>query len=322
MAYAKLIPSCVLLVGLLAVAPLAQAQLGVQVSQGRIDIVADGNTVTSYVYLDPEIPRPYFAHLHAPGGVQVSRNHPPAENDKADHPTYHPGLWLAFGDLSGADNWRLKTAVAHVRMLQTPTTTGEQVDFAVENRYLSADDPASVICTEWCRYEVHATGDGYLLTWDSTFFSDHEFWFGDQEEMGLAFRVATPLRVETKGEGLPPATGTILDSQGRKNAAEVWGQFANWVDYSGQLDGAAAGITLFCHPSNFQPSRFHARDYGFLTANPFSTAAFKLGPPSKTVVKPGASLRLRYGVLLHAGKSLDANALDSNYKSYLDLTGK
>lgn len=322
MAFATRIAASILPALLLATAPAAYAQLGVQVSQGRIDIVAGDSTVASYVYLDPEISRPYFAHLHGPGGVQVSRNHPPTSADKADHPTYHPGLWLAFGDLSGSDNWRLKAAVAHVRMLQTPTTSGDRVSFAVENRYLSGDDKAKVLCTEWCRYEIHARPDGYLLLWDSTFFSDREFWFGDQEEMGLAFRVATRLRVETKGEGLPPGTGTILDSHGRKNAAEVWGQSATWVDYSGQLDGTAVGITLFCHPANFRPSRFHARDYGFLTANPFSTAAFKLGPPSKTVVQPGESLRLRYGVLLHAGKPLDAKTLASNYESYLLITGE
>jgi hypothetical protein len=58
---------------------------------------------------------------------------------------------------------------------------------------------------------------GYLLRWQSTFrSSDHAFTFGDQEEMGLGLRVATPLMV-TKG-------GTIVNNEGRRNEAEVWGR--------------------------------------------------------------------------------------------------
>ena len=60
-------------------------------------------------------------------------------------------------------------------------------------------------------------------------------------------------------------------------------------------------MTIFCHPENFRPSWFHARDYGLLAANPFGRAAFNKGEPSKVVVKPGESLRLRYGMLVHAG---------------------
>ena len=48
---------------------------------------------------------------------------------------------------------------------------------------------------------------GYLLTWDSTFSSDRSFYFGDQEEMGLGIRVATPIRVERGDGGSAPARG-------------------------------------------------------------------------------------------------------------------
>lgn len=297
-----------------------KAELRATVSDEQIDLLEDDQLIAAYVYGDPKIGRPYFAHLHAPGGVQVSRNHPPiAGKDKTDHAEFHPGLWLAFGDLSGADNWRLKAKVAHARLVQSPIAGENYVAFAVENRYLTAEQGPETICKELCRYELHATSSGYLLTWDCTFSGDREFWFGDQEEMGLGVRLATPLRVENKDDNLPPGTGTILDSQGRRNAAEVWGTSSNWVDYFGSLGETPAGIAIFCHPKNFRPTYFHARDYGFITANPFATAAFKLGPPSRTVVKPGGSLRLRYGVLLHAGEQLDAAALDDAYQRYVRL---
>jgi len=48
------------------------------------------------------------------------------------------------------------------------------------------------------------------------FFSDHEFYFGDQEEMGIVCRVATPICVERGVVGnLQAGNGTMLDSLGR-----------------------------------------------------------------------------------------------------------
>jgi hypothetical protein len=157
------------------------------------------------------------------------------------------------------------------------------------------------------------------LVWDSTFTADDEFSFGDQEEMGLGIRVATPMRVEKGNGSLPPGTGTIIDAKGRKNGAEVGGNSADWCDYSGTVDGKHVGITIFCHPDNFRPSWFHARDYGFVAANAFGRAAFKKGEPSKIVVKPGDEFRLRYGILVHADGDGQLPDLNAAYQEYVQL---
>ena len=173
------------------------------------------------------------------------------------------------------------------------------------------------------RFSVLVRPHGYLLLWDSTFYGAEEFYFGDQEEMGLGFRVATPLRVDTESTtNLSAGNGTIVDSEGRKNGGEIWGNAADWCDYSGTLDGHRIGITLFCHPDNFRPSWFHARDYGLLEANPFGRGAFGKGDKSKVVVKAGEELRLRYGVFVHAaaeGKEID---LAAAYDNYLEAASK
>ena len=162
------------------------------------------------------------------------------------------------------------------------------------------------------RYTFLVRPGGYLLVWDSTFSSDEEFAFGDQEEMGLGIRVATPLTVESGG--------TIVDAQGRKNGRQVWGNDAAWCDYRGTIDDERVGMAIFCHPDNFRRSWFHARDYGLLVANPFGRRAFGKGEPSTVVVKPGEEFRLRYGILLH-GQS-DEGRLDLNaaYTDYLNVT--
>ena len=75
----------------------------------------------------------------------------------------------------------------------------------MRNEYLDQKDPSKVVCNEIARYTFLARPAGFLLIWDSTFSSDKEFYFGDQEEMGLGFRVATPLRVGKKDKDTVPA---------------------------------------------------------------------------------------------------------------------
>jgi hypothetical protein len=307
--------------------PQGAAQEGQKVNlepaPGQVKITIAGKPFAIYSYDDKTITRPYFAHVHAPGGVQVTRNHPPVEgSDLVDHPTFHPGIWMSFGDISGNDYWRLQAPVRHVKFVEEPAGGADRGSFAVENSYRGQKNPEEEVCREVARYEVRALPGGYLLLCDSTFSGDKEFSFGDQEEMGLGFRVATPIRAERKSEGSVPAgNGEIRDAQGRVNEQEIWGNAADWCDYTGQRDGQTVGLAILCHPKNFRPSWFHARDYGMLEANPFGRAAFGKGNASQAPVRPGETMRLRYGVFVHAG---DAPAADPAvaYNEYIKLAGE
>jgi hypothetical protein len=233
--------------------------------------------------------RPYFKHLRTRGGIPITRNFPPNKEagDRDDHPTMHPGLWLSFGDLSGVDFWRNKGLVKQGD--QSGDTTNDHASFTMQNEYCQDD---RLICTEKCVYSIEPHPLGYLLTWESTFRSDQaDFYFGDQEEMGLGLRVATPLNVLDGGE--------IVNSDGRRNGKEVWGQQADWCRYGGVINDKKVGAVLMPDPKNFRRSWFHARDYGLLVANPFGRKAMTKGEVSKVVVPRGKDFRLRFGVLVY-----------------------
>lgn len=251
--------------------------------------------VLRYVYRDEAIPRPYFCDVHTPSGLQVTRHHPPAENDLQDHATFHPGIWLAFGDLSGADSWRGKAAVEHVEFVEEPAIRNGSVSFRVRNRYWNPAHDAA-LCDEVCHFELSRTDNAYLLTLDSRFTSECEFAFGDQEEMGLGVRMATAL-VEKQGTG-----ALITDSEFRTTARSVWGHASDWCDYSGAIERKPVGVTLLSHPENVRRPWWHARDYGLLVANPFGQQAFTGGDPGRLVVAPGNAFRLRYGIVIHDGR--------------------
>lgn len=283
--------------------------------QGRMEILLDGEQFATYVYRNPEIPRPYFANIFVPGGIKVTRNHPPAEGDSQDHDKMHTGIWLAFGDLSGQDYWRLKAPVEHVRFVAEPVADGDVLKFAVENRYLTEDRKREV-CREICKYELHRVPDGVLLVSDSEFSSEQDsFYFGDQEELGLGVRMTTPIAVAS-GNG-----GRILNSEGKINQTEVWGTPADWCDYSGPLAGKYVGMTIMPHPDNIRRAWCHARDWGFMAMNPFGRNAFTGGEKSKVVVRAGEKFPLRYGVLIHWHDVAEDFDPHRGYDTYLDTIG-
>ncbi len=263
----------------------------------RLEIRYNGMPVATYVFRDEQISRPYFSNVFAPNGEQVTRRHPtdPVVNKgNDDHDTYHPGIWLAFGDLGGEDYWRNDARVRHVRFLEAPKVDGSSATFAVENVYETSADPVKPICKELCTYTIFAETNSYYLISKSVFSSDGEFAFGDQEEMGLGVRLATRFTVQH-------GTGTIRNSEGGTNERETWGRPADWCSYYGTHEGMRVGVTIMPSPGNFRRSWFHTRDYGLMVANPFGTKAMTGAnddaiAPGSTPVHPDRDFRLGFGV--------------------------
>ena len=272
---------------------------------GRVVVFQGKGAVATYVYADPQTPRPYFTALKAPSGTPVTRNHPPQAGDRDDHPLMHPGLWLAFGDLNSADSWRLKARVEHETFVSSPTPApavadgdrekqAEGAGFTVRNRYLSADGKTA-LCREVTRYRFLPRPAGLLILMETRIEAEHgPLSFGEQEEMGLGVRVATPIAVAS-GRG-----GRLLDSEGRRNEKEIWGKTAAWCDYAGPTAAGWTGVALFAARRNPRPSWWHVRDYGVFVANGFGPrSAAEPGTPARLEISRGKTLQLTYGVFIH-----------------------
>jgi hypothetical protein len=294
--------ACVIAVTLLWAQRGTAATVRFEKEAVQLKIYAKDDLLARYVFDDPKIPRPYFCDVHVPGGAQVTRNHPPVPGkDATDHDTFHPGIWLAFGDLGGADFWRNKGRV-EVCFIAGPQVEGSRGWFAVRNKYMDGDRE---VCIEDCAYSVELLPQGWELRQESRFTGARAFAFGDQEEMGLGIRVATPLAVKNGGQ--------MRNSEGLENEKAIWGKTAAWCDYTGTIDGEKVGMLVMTDPSNFRSSWMHARDYGFLAANPFGQQAFTNGAKSLINVSPGDALTLGYGIYIHRGLDFDPQAAYRDY---------
>lgn len=256
-------------------------------------VITDGpEPVTEFVYKDEKILRPYFANVHVPGGFGVTRPHPPdPATGSADHADMHPGIWMGFGDVSGHDFWRNKGRIVHERFVLEPTASADQVSIVTVSTMQgeNGEKLAKVLNA----FLLARLPGGWRLDWKARITPQVDgFYFGDQEEMGLGVRVATPL---TERSG-----GLITSSEHRTTAGETWGQRAAWCDYSGMIDGRRVGVLLVPDPVNPHPCWWHNRDYGVFVANPFGRQAMKQGEESRIEVKKGQSYPFNHSVYLYS----------------------
>jgi len=281
-----------------------------------LQITIGGKPFASYYTGSSKIPRPYFAHVKTPSGIQVSRNHPPIEGkDSMDHDTYHPGIWLTFAGINGNDYWRLKKKTEHEMFIGKPESGAGRGSFTVSNFYLdSKDSTGNRIAHEICKYTILVRPSYYILIYDSTISSDeNDLVFGDDQEYGLGIRVQTPIE-ERHG-------GQILNADGLKGAEKLYGKASDWCDYSGVIDNKLIGMTVMPDPKNFRRSWYHARDYGLIAANPFGRKKVAGGEESEVLVKKGEKFHLGFGVAIYSvpkGTKVDRKTM---YQAYLKAIG-
>ena len=256
----------------------------------RIDVAHDGQAIATYYFAHPQTRRPFFAHVKTLDGIQVTRNFPPIEGvDPTDHASMHPGISYGYAVLNGDNFWHNdRGVVTHERFTATPRATGDVAEFSVKNRYTGTDK--SIICVEEANYRFTINEDGYLIAMSNQFSSDQEFYFGVREEMGLAIRVASPIRVRDAG-------GSILSASGGKNEEGTWGRVDRWWDYFGSIDGRSVGLQVMS--GNAQDVWSHSRDYGVLVANPFPLDNAE-NKGKRTPVRAGDTFSLKFAVQVHS----------------------
>jgi hypothetical protein len=236
---------------------------------------------------------------------------PDAPGETHDHP-HHRSLWIAHGEVNGADNWSEEPGHARTVHESFDQITGGDVfgAFRSTSRWVSADN--SPLLTQQLGVIAWATdGDVRIVDFDIDLraaFGDVDF--GDTKEGGiLSARVATEMDV--------PRTGRISNVYGGVNEAETWGKASHWCDYSGTVGGVSAGIAVLDHPLSFRyPTHWHVRNYGLMTANPFGYAAYTNGAKHGGHILPqGDSLAFKYRMILHGGDCLSARIAER----YLDF---
>lgn len=277
----------------------------------RVRVDVNGRLLTEYFFTN--VPRPYCYPLIGPGNLAMTRSWPMASppGEAHDHP-HHRSFWFAHGKVNGQDFWSEEKSfgkIVHQGFDETSSGTNVGV-IKARNHWVAAD--GKIVCSDerTLKFYTPVRAGEQVLDFEITLkASQGELTLGDTKEGTFALRVAESMRL--KG-----GQGHILNSEGARDD-KTWGKRANWCDYSGPVNGQAAGIAIFDHPGNPRhPTWWHVRDYGLFAANPFGRHDFeklKDTTAGDLRVPAGDSVTFRYRVLLHLGE-LTAAQLDERYR--------
>ena len=263
-----------------------------QTDSSTLTITVNDQPFTIYNY-SSQLPKPFFLPVTTAGGVVLNRALEDASD--ADHP-HHKGIWNAIDEVNGVKFWAEKGVIRNTAV-EILTASGSTASFRATNEWRHPESGRPEVL-ETVTVTIYPNR---LLVYDMTFSAPtNNVVFEDTKEGLFGFRVAPSMK-EKNG-------GRVVASDGSKTTAQCWGKPFSWVDYSGEVGGKTAGVTIMDHPENFRPSRYHVRDYGLFSISPFGEKAYTNGAQDAKPVelKPGATLRLRYAMYFHDGDAAAA----------------
>jgi hypothetical protein len=295
---------------------------GVTITQdaGSLTVRLNDQVFTKYVFAGA--PKPYCWPVIAPTGDPITRAFPmeKVEGEKQDHP-HQRSLWFTHGSVNGVDFWAEtdKSGRQVHRKFDAVEGGPKMGHIRAVNDWMTPDGKKVCEDTRDLRFYV-PQGDSAesprVVDFDITIrATEGPVTFGDTKEGMFGVRVATSMDVDQKDKSV--RGGKITNSRGETDA-KTWGKPAEWVDYSGPVNGKMVGVTIMNHPSSFRhPTHWHVRTYGLFAANPFGLHDFyadKTKDGSHTIAK-GESITFRYRLIFHSGDADAAKPADA-YAAY------
>jgi hypothetical protein len=226
-------------------------------------------------------------------------------DDKYDHP-HHKGIWFSVDEINRSRHWMERDLVQN-QQVELEGSGTDSARLKLVNNWL--DEKGQLVLIEKSTVTFHPNR---LIEYDAELIAAvDDLHIGDTKEGMFAIRV--PASMKEKGGG-----GIVTNSDGLKTTKECWGKTADWVNYDGPIEGHMFGVTIMDAPQNPWRSRYHVRDYGLFSVNPFGAGAYTGGsedkqPPHDRTLKKGESLRFKYGAWIH-GPNVTPEQINEIYK--------
>jgi hypothetical protein len=296
---------------LLSLTAMAQVRL----APDSVSVNIDGKPFTTFHY-GAEAAKPFLAPLRSASGKIVTRRFPMemVQGESRDH-LHHRGLWFTYDDVNGAKFWENDPSYANKqnkgRVVVKSTEWKDGDKSGALNAVMEWRDMNGKVLLVENRSTVFHNSDPKLRVMDFniTLTAAVDVTLGDTKEGAFAIRLAEEF-TEKRG-------GKIVNADGLATMKQVWGKKSNWVDYSAELDGEKLGVAIFDHPSNpGHPTRWHARDYGLFSLNPFGQHGFDEAEQPKIVkLATGQKLNFKWRVVIHSGDA-ESGGVAALYKAY------
>lgn len=278
--------------------PKPKAVFNLRRSSEGLNISLDGRPIATYNVVSR--PKPVIWPLRDLEGDLIVRGYPMIHvaGESTDHP-HHCGIWLGHGSVSGHDFW-LDSGGRIVNQSLKPLTPRESYaigKFKAVAKWITRKGEPLIQDTRVITF--YPADHEYMMDFEIYLknITHGDLVFEDSKEGTFGLRIPDSMR-------LAGGDGHILSATGLRDS-QVWGTRANWVDYSGTVDGKTLGFLFMDAPDSYgHPTYWHARDYGLFAANPFGEHFFVKGAPKGAGdhnVPAGGVLHLHYRILVHPG---------------------
>ncbi|SFJ38827.1 DUF6807 domain-containing protein [Planctomicrobium piriforme] len=227
--------------------------------------------------------------------------------DFYDHP-HHKGIWFSVDEINGIKFWMEESRVA-VQSVEVEQGKGNPAVIKFVSHWLDKKD-APVLKEE----TTVSFYPNRLMTYDVKLSAAGEsVKIGDTKEGMFAIRLPNSMREYAGG-------GPVTNADGANGTKEAWGKPSHWVNYNGPVDGHVFGVAIMDSPKNPWASRYHVRDYGLFSINPFGAGAYTAETPEPQPahareLKAGEDLHFKYGIWIHDG-ALGADEINKVYEGF------
>jgi hypothetical protein len=262
------------------------------------------------VVCDPAQPKPYVYPLATLQGVGLTANAP------ADH-TWHHSLWFSWKYIDGVNYWEAEGAATNQNKGRTTIKSASfrrgadfsaRVEMVLE--YAPEGQPTVLREARTMAFSAPRADGSYAIDWDARFtVGAREIKLDRTPPSGKSGGYAGLSLRFPKG-----LTGwDFLTSAGAQSADAGNGKPARWADFSGPTQsGPAAGIAVLEHPANPR----HPSAWYLNASHPYFSPALVYHEPM--TLQPGATMRLRYRVLVHEGRA-DKERLEAEFDQFARL---
>ncbi|GHC66875.1 PmoA family protein [Roseibacillus persicicus] len=300
--------------------PRGEVEATVAVEKGekaKFRVEVGGELFTEY--LTEGFSNPILYPIFNERGQGMTRDWPVTLEGRAgeshDHP-HHKSLFIGHEDINGVDFWHdTREGDGRIEHARTIETRGGEGRALIRTFNLWKDAEGEVICSDTREMKFgELDGVRYLDLELNVHASHGELVFAEKKDGVVGLRTHPDLRLTAAPEvGVDEVFGQAENSEG-VTGKEVWGKKANWVHYWGEIDGQAGGVAILAHPESArEPTWWHARDYGLVSANPFGPV--KEGGDGELTLPEGESLTLRYRFLFH-GREKEQIDISKFYAAY------
>jgi hypothetical protein len=282
----------------------------IRVGDDQAEVRVDGQPFTTFHY-HTKWDKPFLHPLRTPAGVILSRGYPvsPMPGDSGDH-VWHRGIWFGHGDINGEDFWREQGRDKTSRLVLhgVPTVSGARLEALLHMQSAKSGILGSVRKT----FTFRSAGEAAFIDVVIDVSADRgvALTFGDTDDGGFGVRLREEFRQDRGAK--------LANSEGLAGTENIWGKPAKWVLYEAMVEGKAAGVAVFDHPSNLRhPTTWHARGYALFAANPFGLRSFtrdKTRDGSHTI-PAGGRQTFRYRVVMLDGNTAAAK-LNKLFEDY------